>query len=54
MASDERLAPMFTNLIPVPAVDPDDVARSVPFLASDDSRYVTGHELVPDAGVTEF
>ena len=54
MASDERLGAMFTNLIPVQAVDPDDVARSVLFLASDDSRYVTGHELAPDAGVTEF
>ncbi|TCK25959.1 mycofactocin-coupled SDR family oxidoreductase [Pseudonocardia endophytica] len=54
MATDPRLGGMFTNLIPVQAVDPDDVARSVLFLASDDSRYVTGHELAPDAGVTEF
>lgn len=54
MESDQRLAPMFTNLIPVQAVDPDEVARSVLFLASDDARYVTGHELAPDAGVTEF
>ncbi|SFN34020.1 SDR family mycofactocin-dependent oxidoreductase [Pseudonocardia ammonioxydans] len=54
IARDQRLAPMFTNLIPVAVTQPEDVADSVLFLASDESRYVTGHEIAPDAGVTEF
>jgi SDR family mycofactocin-dependent oxidoreductase len=49
-----RLAPMFTNLLPVDITQPEDVADTVLFLASDESRYITAHELAPDAGVTEF
>lgn len=51
---DPRLAPMFTNLLPVAVTRPEDVSDAVLFLASDESRYVTAHELAPDAGVTEF
>lgn len=54
MAHDQRLGPMFTNLIPVDVTRPEDVADAVLFLASDESRYVTAHEIAPDAGVTEF
>ena len=32
----------------------EDVADTVLFLASDESKYITAHELAPDAGVTEF
>jgi NAD(P)-dependent dehydrogenase (short-subunit alcohol dehydrogenase family) len=32
----------------------DRVADTVLFLASDESRYITAHELAPDAGVSEF
>jgi NAD(P)-dependent dehydrogenase (short-subunit alcohol dehydrogenase family) len=32
----------------------EDVTDTVLFLASDESKYVTAHEIAPDAGVTEF
>ncbi|WP_171050303.1 SDR family oxidoreductase [Nocardia cyriacigeorgica] len=41
------------HLIPVPWVDPEDVSNAVLFLASDESRYITGTELVVDAGFTQ-
>jgi SDR family mycofactocin-dependent oxidoreductase len=54
MATDPRLAPMFSNLLPVAITQPEDIAETVRFLASDESRYITAHEVAPDAGVTEF
>ena len=39
------------NLLPVPWVEPEDVAAAVMYLASDDARYVTGAQLVIDAGL---
>ena len=54
IAGDPRLGPMFTNLLPVERTEPEDVADTVLFLASDESRYITAHEIAPDAGVTEF
>jgi len=54
IGADPRLAGMFTNMLPVDGTQPEDVADTVLFLASDESRYVTAHELAPDAGVTEF
>jgi SDR family mycofactocin-dependent oxidoreductase len=54
IAGDPRLGGMFTNLIPVDGTEPSDVADTVLFLASDESRFVTAHEIAPDAGVTEF
>lgn len=53
-AKDPRLAGMLTNLLPVEITEPEDVADTVLFLASEESKYMTAHELAPDAGVTEF
>ena len=39
------------NLLPVPWIEPEDVARAVLFVASDDARYITGSQLVIDAGL---
>ncbi|GAA4485527.1 mycofactocin-coupled SDR family oxidoreductase [Rhodococcus olei] len=41
------------HLLPVPWVDSVDVANALLFLASDEARYVTGTELVVDAGLTQ-
>lgn len=39
------------NLLPVPWVEPEDVANAVLFLSSTDARYVTGAQFVLDAGL---
>ncbi len=39
------------NLLPVPWIEPEDVAEAVLFLASRRARYVTGSEFVVDAGL---
>src|SRR6185369_4887280 len=39
------------NLLPVPWVEPEDVANAVVFLASEKSRFVTGSQFVLDAGL---
>ncbi|MBN1533417.1 MAG: mycofactocin-coupled SDR family oxidoreductase [Spirochaetes bacterium] len=39
------------NLLPVPWIEPEDVAHAVLYLASDAARYVTGTQLVIDAGL---
>jgi SDR family mycofactocin-dependent oxidoreductase len=41
------------HLLPVPWVEPVDVANAVVFLASDEARYITGTQLVVDAGLTQ-
>ncbi|BBY60996.1 mycofactocin-coupled SDR family oxidoreductase [Mycolicibacterium sarraceniae] len=41
------------NLLPVPWVEPIDVADAVVFLASNCARYITGTQLVVDAGLTQ-
>ncbi|MGO4445888.1 mycofactocin-coupled SDR family oxidoreductase [Mycobacterium sp. 2YAF39] len=38
------------NALPVPAVEPEDIANAVAWLVSDDARYVTGVTLPVDAG----
>ncbi|WP_264916667.1 SDR family oxidoreductase, partial [Mycobacterium kiyosense] len=38
-------------LLPVPWVEPVDVSNAVVFLASDQARYITGTQIVVDAGL---
>jgi NAD(P)-dependent dehydrogenase (short-subunit alcohol dehydrogenase family) len=54
IAGYHRRGAMFINMQPVDITEPEDVADTVLFLASDESRFITAHELAPDAGVTEF
>ena len=57
LASLEGLTPLQVaersagNLLPVPWVEPEDVAEAVLFLASDRARFVTGSQFVLDAGL---
>ena len=39
------------NLLPVPWIEPEDVARAVVYLSSEAARYVTGSQFVLDAGL---
>lgn len=39
------------NLLPVPWIEPEDVAEAVLFLVSDKARFVTGSQFVLDAGL---
>ena len=47
-----ELGAIFTNGLPVEALDPRDVSNAVLWLASDEARYVTGAALTVDAGNT--
>ena len=39
------------NLLPVPWVEPSDVAQAVVYLSSDKARFITGSQFVLDAGL---
>lgn len=54
IAGYDRLGAMFINMLPVESTEPADVADTVLFLACDESKFITAHEIAPDAGVTEF
>jgi SDR family mycofactocin-dependent oxidoreductase len=47
-----ELGPIFSNTLPITVTQPEDIAAAVLFLASDESRYVTGLEMKVDAGCT--
>lgn len=53
-ADSEGLARQFAERVPLGRIgQPDDVARVIAFLASDDSGYVTGAEVFVDGGVAQ-
>ncbi len=49
----EDVRAIFASQTPLPYLgNPDDVGATVAFLASDDSRYITGQTIVVDGGMT--
>ena len=52
MYHSERLGKGFNDRVPLGRMGtPEDIANSILFLASDESSYITGIELVIDGGV---
>jgi NAD(P)-dependent dehydrogenase (short-subunit alcohol dehydrogenase family) len=51
----DDVVPVLTanHMLPVPWLDSRDVSNALLFLASDESRYITGTQLVVDAGLTQ-
>jgi len=52
ITKEPELGPIFMNTYPIEMVDARDISNAVLWLASDESRYVTGLELTVDAGNT--
>lgn len=52
LGKEPMLGPIFMNSLPVEMTDPRDISNAVLWLASDESRYVTGLMLTVDAGNT--
>ena len=47
---DAELTFSFFHAMPIPYVEPENIANLVVFLASDESRYITGQQIRVDAG----
>jgi NAD(P)-dependent dehydrogenase (short-subunit alcohol dehydrogenase family) len=53
--SQKQLYKNFLNIIPLQRTGtPDEIAKAVAFLASDDSIYITGIELFVDGGLAQI
>jgi len=51
----EQFMKAFTNSVPMGRIgNPDEIAKAVAFLASDDSSYITGIELFVDGGIAQI
>ena len=48
----EAAADILANVPMARFGEPEEIAEGVLYLASDDSRYVVGHELIIDGGMT--
>jgi NAD(P)-dependent dehydrogenase (short-subunit alcohol dehydrogenase family) len=52
---DKETRQMFESLIPRGKMGrPEEIARTILFLASDDSSYITGIDLAADGGMTQL
>jgi len=52
-ATSEQLTEVLAGNIPLVGRTPDDVAKAVAFLASDESSFITGTELFVDGGIAQ-
>jgi NAD(P)-dependent dehydrogenase (short-subunit alcohol dehydrogenase family) len=55
-ADDEKLVEILyrTGTLEGANCEPNDIANAALYLASDDAKYVSGHNLVVDGGFTSF
>ena len=52
IAANPEVGSLFRNILPLGVLDAADVTHAVIYLASDESRAVTGHSLAVDAGLS--
>ena len=53
-AANPRLVGMYQTLLDAETTEPEDQANAVLFLASDESRFVTGNAMTVDLGTTQY
>jgi SDR family mycofactocin-dependent oxidoreductase len=52
MLADFKMGSLFMNSLPVDLIEPEDISDAVLFLASSESKYITGLTMTVDAGAT--